>query len=689
MTEQRIERLTKKRIEHVKEPGEYGDGYNSYGLKLRVKKVSSGLSKTFIQRIVWRGMNTNLGLGSFPDVSLREARDIARENWDLLQNGIHPRRQHKITVPTFADAAEAYIEAKIAPMKHGETKSAEWRSLIAREANPVLGRLLVAEIKPVDIEDALRSIWIDRHKTAKRLRNMLSKIMVWSKARGYRSDNPASYEIIRELMPTVLSRTDHRAAMAHESVGPAILAMMELDAHPATQLCVLFIILTACRSQEARLATWDEIDRDSSTWTKPPEHTKKRREHRVPLSRGALMVLEIAEALNPGSPLIFPSPADPAMPLTAAGLLVLLKRVDPDVTIHGFRSTFRTWGTDNKVPNEVGRAALSHRKEDPMDEIYDRSELLDDRRLVMPRWDSYVESQIPGGWEAALDALHLRVRAADISLRIRERRQEWGISIMRLAQIAGVSHDVLGLVEKEGHIPRSQDALRALEEWLEQDVPGPDPLLQDLGERVREARNMWFMSQEQLAERLGLASATVSLLERGRQPIPETLELVMDWLADPIPERLRRLWEQREVLKEHLGPRILTKRQEWNMTRTQLAPHLGVHEATLKNWEQQKFPVPDRHLPVVFDWLEASITDRPKYVQTPDPEEVRVVVEQMARERRRLGISQGKLAKIIGVNPSLIWNWEQDRYLPGPENLTKVVEWLPQVQEDEEIPPAA
>ena len=508
MTEQRIQGLTKKRIKHLKEPGDYGNGYNSYGLKLRVKEVSDGLSKSFIQRIVWRGMNTNLGLGVFPDVSLREAQAIARQNWDLLQEGIHPRRQHKVNVPTFAEAAEAYIEAKIAPRENGETKADEWRSLIAREANPVIGRLLVGEIVPVDVEDALRSTWMERHKTSKRLRNMIGKIMVWAKARGYRPDNPASYEIIQELMPTVLSRTDHRAAMAHERVGPAILAMMELDAHPATQLCILFTILTACRSQEARLATWDEIDRDSATWTKPTKHTKKRREHRVPLSRGALMVLDIAEALNPGSPLIFPSPADPLMPLTAAGLLSLLKRVDPDVTIHGFRSTFRTWGADNKVPNEVGRAALSHRKEDPMDEIYDRSELLDDRRVVIQKWDSYVESQIPGGWDAALAPLHLRVRATDISRRIRDRRQEWGISIMRLAQLVGVSHDIIGLVEKEEYIPRSRRILQALEEWLGQDVPGPDPLLQDLGQRVREARKMWFLSQEQLAGRLGLASAT-------------------------------------------------------------------------------------------------------------------------------------------------------------------------------------
>lgn len=689
MTEQSMQRLTTKRIEHLKEPGEYGDGYNSYGLRLRVKATNRGLRKGFIQRIVWRGKKSNLGLGPFSRVSLREARDIARKNWDLIQKGVHPRRQHKVTVPTFAEGAETYIEVKIVPTENGETKAAEWRSLIAREASPIIGHLLVSEIVPVDVEDALRSTWMERHKTSKRLRNMIGKIMVWAKARGYRSDNPAGHDIIRELMPSVKSSTDHRAAMSHERVGPAIVAMMELDAHPATQLCILFIMLTACRSQEARLATWDEIDRESATWTKPPEHTKKRREHRVPLSRGALRVLDLAKALNPGPHLIFPSPADSLMPLTAAGLLSLLKRVDPDVTIHGFRSTFRTWGSDSKVPNAVGRAALSHRKEDPMDEIYDRSELLDERRVVMPRWDSYVESQIPGGWDAALAPIDLRVRAADISRRIRERREEWGISIMRLAELLDVSHDIIGQVDRGDHIPRSRRVLRALEEWLEQDVLGPDPLLQDLSQRVREARKMWFLSQEQLAARLGLASETISLLERGRQPKRETLELVANWLAEPVPEHLKWLWEQREVLKKQLGQRIRAKRLEWNMTRTELAPHLGVHAATLKNWEQEKFDVPDRHLPVVSGWLDAPITDRPKYVQSVEPTEVTSIVEQMARERRRLGISQGKLANIIGVDQAQISRWEQLINLPDSDRLRSVVNWLERIRADDAIAPAA
>ena len=104
----------------------------------------------------------------------------------------------------------------------------------------------------------------------------------------------------------------------------------------------------------------------------------------------------------------------------------------------------------------------------------------------------------------------------------------------------------------------------------------------------------------------------------------------MNWLAEPVPDRLKRLWEQREILKKQLGPRIRAKRLEWKMARTELGPHLGVHAGTLKNWEQEKFAVPDRHLPVVFAWLEAPITDRPKYVQSIDPAEVRSIVEQMA-----------------------------------------------------------
>ena len=357
--------LSTRFIKKIKKPGEYGDGYGGCGLRLRVDHTKrSGLTKRYVQRILWRGKKSNLGLGLITEVSLSEARDVVRQNKALLRKGIHPRRQDKATIPTFADAAATYIDIHFGSRKNSERKAATWQSLLRREANPVIGQLRVDEITSADVEEALRSTWEKRHKTSLRLRRMISKVMLWAVGRGYRPHDPADIDVISALIPSVATEVNHMAAVHHKDVGPAVVAMIETDSHPTTQLCALFILLTACRSQEARLATWDEIDRASAMWTKPAEHTKRGREHRVPLARGALKILDFAEALGAGSPLIFPSSKDPLKPLTANGVLGPLKKFDPEPTIHGLRSTFRTWGTDAKVPNDVGRAALSHRKEE-------------------------------------------------------------------------------------------------------------------------------------------------------------------------------------------------------------------------------------------------------------------------------------------------------------------------------------
>ncbi len=684
MSKRGAQPLSARFIRNVKTPGEYGDGYGSCGLRLRVSHTKrSGLTKRYVQRILWRGKKSNLGLGVYPEVSLSEARDVARQNRALLRRGIHPRRQDKATIPTFADASATYIDIHFGSRAMSKGKAAEWQSLLRREANPVIGRLRVDEITSTDVEDTLRSSWEKRHKTSRRLQRMISKVMLWAVDCGHRSDDPANYEVISALMPPVATGVNHMAAVPHESVGPAVVAMMEADAHPTTRLCDLFILLTACRSQEARLATWDEIDRASAMWTMPAEHTKRGREHCVPLSRGALKVLNLAEAMA-GPPLIFPSPTDPLKPLSANGVRKLLKKFDPEPTIHGFRSTFRTWGNDFEVPDEVGRAALSHRKEDPMDEIYDRSDLVDARRVAMAKWDSYVEGQIPGGWEAVLTPVDRRVRGKDICQRIRDRRHEWDISQIDLAELLDVSGDIIRRGES-GIVPRSGRVLQALEEWLEQDVP----VLQDLGPRMKEARKTWFLTQERLSDRLEISRETIARLERGANPSPATRDLVVNWLAEPVPEHLLRLWEQREMLEQQPGPRIRAKRIEWGMSYSAAGAYLGVSGATVGDWEKEKYAVPDRHLPAVIAWLEAPITDRPKSGRETAHAEARTIVERMTRERKRLGISLEKLAKILGVHKNLIWQWERGIHVPRPDSLRSVVHWLERVQKDEYSSPAA
>ena len=697
------QQLTVLRIQGIRTPGDYGDGYGGNGLKVRAREtLHRGLTKTFIVRIHWKGRTSNLSLSTYPEMSLKDARIEAGKYQDLIRKGIHPR--HYLLIPTFAEAAETYIRTHYGKPKYRK-RAAEWRSLLEREAYSVLGHLRVDEVTSVNVEDALRGTWYDVPKTARRLRYMISKIMLWAQGRGHRNDDPASNEIIKSLLPRVDAPVGHMPSVPHQDIGLAAAAMVESDAHPTTQLCALFIVLTACRSQEARLATWAEIDWESAMWTIPKENAKRRREHRVPLSAGALRILERAKILSGGEAfhLVFPSPVDPCKPLSRGSLLKRLKAVDPTATIHGLRSTFRTWGAENDLPNEVGRAALAHRKEDQMDEIYDRSDLVDARREAMARWNNYVEGQVLGGWDAILEHVDRRLRAEETCLRIRGQRDEWGLTQMGLADLLNLSTGIIGRIENGG-VPRSGRILQTLEEWLDKDVPKPDPdpepepiqepepvsVFDDLGARIKEARRAWFLTQELLADRLGVSVGTIARLEHGGNLTQKLGSAVLGFLAEPVPTDLLRLRERAERLRDQLPLLIMNKRREWSMTYSAAGAYLGVHRGTVVDWEQEKCQVSDKHLPTVLAWLDAPLTDRPcMQIRSTGHSDGRLIVEQMKRERKRLGISQSKLASILDVNRKRPGEWERGEHYPSSDSLERIVRWLESLPTDENLSLAA
>ena len=374
--------LTATFVKNVKRPGAYGDGRGGYGLTLRVRRTASGRSsKVWVQRLRIDGRPTNVGLGAYPLVSLREARDAAFENSRAVTHGMDPRSPG---TPTVDDALEAVIAAHSAGWKDGGRSAQIWRASIANHAGALLPRR-VDKITTGDVMGCLLPIWATKHDTAKKVRQRLSVVFRWAIAEGHRFDDPAG-EAVLAALPRHGREASRMAALPPAEVPAALDAIDASGAYPTTKLVLGFLAATATRSGEARGARWSEIDDD--TWTIPGERTKTGRAFRVPLSPMALEALNAARAYADGSGLIFASAA--GRQISAAALSKLCHELDLGMTPHGLRSSFRDWCAETGVARELAEACLAHVVANPVEAAYRRSDLLDQRRVVMAGWSNFV-----------------------------------------------------------------------------------------------------------------------------------------------------------------------------------------------------------------------------------------------------------------------------------------------------------
>ena len=288
-------------------------------------------------------------------------------------------------MPTFERAAEKVIALHAKNWK-GDASEKQWRQCLRDYVFPKLGRKRVGEITTADVLACLAPIWNEKRPTAARVRRRIGAVMKWAVARGYREDNPAGDAIAAALPGGTRHRT-HFRALPHGEVGTALEAVRESDAWLGIRLCLEFVALTATRSGEARRARWPEIDRDRATWTVPAERMKTGREHRVPLSTGALAVLEEARAIENGSGLIFPS--FKGRELRSPQVAGAFRDLGIPSTVHGLRSSFRDWAAETGVERTVAEAALAH-KVGGVEGAYFRSDLFERRREVMQDWSAYL-----------------------------------------------------------------------------------------------------------------------------------------------------------------------------------------------------------------------------------------------------------------------------------------------------------
>ena len=374
--------LTDTKIKTLTTPGRYGDRIPT--LYLLVKSASR---KTWVQRLTIHKTQHDLGLGPWPLVTIEDARRKAMDNRRKRYQGetlIHGKRQ--VLGITFQEAADTVIALHEPTWKNGGKSAQLWRATLRTYAFPFLGQKPVAAITPADVMTMLDPIWTTKPETAKRVKHRVGRVMKWAKAQGLRSDDPT--DGLRAALPNTVTLKKRFKSIPHEEVAEALSTVQASGAHRATRWCFEFQVLTATRSQEVRLATWEEVDLRKRTWIIPAARTKTGKEHRVPLSARALALLHDAKKSGGDSPLLFPSTRGKA--LSDATISKLVRENGINGVPHAIaRACFRSWCADANVSREVAEACLAHVVKG-VEASYQRSDLFERRRSVMQKWSEYV-----------------------------------------------------------------------------------------------------------------------------------------------------------------------------------------------------------------------------------------------------------------------------------------------------------
>ena len=359
----------------------------------------------------------DIGLGSYPEVSLAEARAKAQEMKAQIRNGIDPIQQkqeklqalhiQKLRDRTFSECAKIVIANKSRELKN-QKHIAQWSTTLENYIYPSLGDRVIGSITKVDIAKVLEPIWAEKNETAKRLRGRIETIFDYAKAMEYfEGDNPAEWKgNLEPILGNLKQVSRPHPSLPYDQIATFIQHLRQKDG--ISPKALEFAILTACRSGEIFGATWQEIDFESKVWIIPKERMKAEKEHRVPLSEPAIELLKSIQVHTESQGYIFPAPRGGGM-LSDMSLTALIKRmheqklkenglgyIDPKqnrvITTHGFRSTFRDWSADKTdYPREVCEHVLAHKLPDEVEAAYLRGAYLEKRKSLMTDWAEYCD----------------------------------------------------------------------------------------------------------------------------------------------------------------------------------------------------------------------------------------------------------------------------------------------------------
>ncbi|MGV7241545.1 tyrosine-type recombinase/integrase [Caballeronia sp. M23-90] len=393
-----IKKLSAVKVRQEKAPGYYSDGGGLY------LQISPSASKSWIFRYSPAGVLTEtgkrkqreVGLGSYLNVTLEAAREKAEGMRRLIGGGGDPmamkqkERARIAAKMTFTQCATAYIEAQTPGWKNAK-HAEQWTNTLTTYAAPVIGAKDVALVDTTDVRQILEPIWTTKNETASRVRGRIEKVLAWAATRGLRSsENPARWKGHLDTLlakPSAVQGDEHHASIPYAEIAGFIESLRAMDGVAAKAL--EFCVYTAARTNEIIGAQWAEIDLEAKLWTVPAERMKMKKEHRVPLSGRAVAILKAMEKVRQDD-FVFPG-LKKDNGLSNMSLLAVLKRMErADLTVHGFRSTFRTWAAETtNFPRELAEKALAHAVRSEVEAAYQRGDLLAKRGKMMDAWASY------------------------------------------------------------------------------------------------------------------------------------------------------------------------------------------------------------------------------------------------------------------------------------------------------------
>jgi integrase len=374
---------------NLKKSGRYTDP-KTKGLQLLIKPSGA---KYWLLRFALNGKRQELGLGSFPEVLPKQAREQAQEARVLINRGINPidlrnksNKSESIKKQTFEAFALDCITAKKVEWSNDKHIN-QWTSTLQTYAFPTIGNKPLDEIDTDDILEILTPIWVNKTETASRLRGRLEWILAAATTRKLRSGmNPALWRGHLQTIlpaPAKIMDVEHHKALPYRAIPGFIAKLREID--NVSALALEFTILNASRTGEVIGGLRAEID--DGVWTIPASRMKARKEHRVPLCERSIEILAMAKSMGEDSPYLF---SRNRKPLSNMAMPMMLRRMGVDVTVHGFRSTFRDWVAEETMHSpEVAEMALAHTIRNKVEAAYRRSDLLERRRMLMNDWAKY------------------------------------------------------------------------------------------------------------------------------------------------------------------------------------------------------------------------------------------------------------------------------------------------------------
>jgi integrase len=388
-------RITALGVAAMKTPGLHHAGN---GLYLRITPAGG---RTWVFRYMHQRVAHSMGLGGGTLAGARTKAAAARALLDTNQDPLARAKSDRLakaaevaSTTTFKQAATRFIDDNKSGWKNAK-HAAQWTATLDTYVYPVFGNVSVADIDAPMVLKVLKPIWSTKTETARRVRGRIEAVLDWAKVHGMRSgENPARWRGgLQHALPAKpqSSVVKHHAALPYTEVSEFVAALREEEG--AAARCLVFTILTAARTSETIGARWSEIDLKAAIWTIPASRIKAAREHRVPLSPAALTLLK-AQAKIRESDFVFGG-GRPGRGLSNMAMAALLKRMKrDDITVHGFRSTFKNWCSEQtNYPNEVSEMALAHAVGDKVEAAYRRGDLLAKRADLMNDWATFVGRQ--------------------------------------------------------------------------------------------------------------------------------------------------------------------------------------------------------------------------------------------------------------------------------------------------------